>query len=252
MNSNAILTAKDRLIVALDTDNLDDACRTVDLLAEDVGMFKVGLQLFMHNGPMAFSKLKALGAKIFFDGKFMDIPNTVEQATRVSCEFGVDMLNVHALGGAKMIEAAKHGIDMAMSSQQTGSMNERPILLAVTILTSIDQQALWNEMGITSSLNDEVLLLSLIAKNNGAQGVVASAQEAAKIRKLCGEKFVIVTPGIRPANSPSNDQQRIVTPAQAIANGANYLVVGRPITTNNDPKSQSRKIVEEIETALST
>lgn len=213
----------------------------VRLLAGSVGMFKVGKQLFTAAGPQALRKLSALGAKIFLDLKYHDIPNTVGGAVRAAVELpGVELLNVHALGGRAMMEAA-------VKAMPHGA--KRPKLLAVTILTSMDQRAM-REVGIQGTPRDRAVRLAKLAHECGIDGVVASPLELRAIRKACGPKFLLVPQGIRPAGSRVHDQKRIATPADAIRDGADYLGVGRAITQAADPVAAAQAVAREIAEAL--
>lgn len=235
------LEAKRRIIVALDFDNLDEACRMARLLVGCVGMFKVGKQLFTAAGPEALRKLSSLGAGIFLDLKYHDIPNTVAGAVRAAvAQPGVELLNVHALGGRAMMEAAVKAMPQGP---------RRPKLLAVTILTSMDQRAM-REVGIQGRPEARALRLAKIARDCGVDGVVASGLEARSIRKACGPNFVICNQGIRPAGSARHDQKRTATPAAAIRDGADYLGLGRAITQAADPVAAAAAIAAEIAEAL--
>ena len=211
-------------------------------------MFKIGSQLFAAAGPQAVREVAALGPGIFLDLKFHDIPNTVAGAI-LSCAAmpGVQLINVHALGGPAMLHAGAQAISAA---QPMGA--DRPRLLAVTILTSMDQKAM-REVGIGGAPQTRVLKLSQLAKKAGVDGVVASVKEARTIRKACGREFLIVTPGIRPKDKSSaakdDDQARTATPAEAIRAGADFLVVGRPILAASDPRAVTQAIVDEITAA---
>lgn len=200
-------------------------------------MFKVGLQLFTAEGPRAVEKLAGLGFDIFLDLKFHDIPNTVAGAVAAAAELpGVRMVNVHTLGGIAMMRAARE----AISGQK-----KRPVLLGVTILTSMDAGAL-RQVGVAGPPGSRAVALARRAKQAGLDGVVASAREARAIRKVCGPKFLIVVPGVRPVSAALNDQSRVATPAEAIRAGANYLVVGRPITGARDPRAAALAVAREI------
>ena len=211
-------------------------------------MFKIGSQLFTAAGPAAVREVAALGPGIFLDLKFHDIPNTVAGAV-LSCAAmtGVQLVNVHALGGHAMLHAAVQAIS---AGQPMGA--DRPRLLAVTILTSMDQKAI-REVGIGGPPKDRVLKLAKLAKRAGVDGVVASVQEARAIRKACGRDFLIVTPGVRPKEKTlaanNDDQARTATPAEAIKAGADFLVVGRPILAAPDPRAAAQAIVDEIAAA---
>jgi len=211
------------------------------LLAGSVGMFKVGKQLFTAAGPEALRKLSDLGARIFLDLKYHDIPNTVVGAVRAAVAHpGVELLNVHALGGRTMMEAAAKAMPRGAT---------RPKLLAVTILTSMDQRAM-REVGIQGTPHARALSLAELARDCGIDGVVASAQELRSIRKSCGPKFLLVPQGIRPSGSELHDQKRTGTPASAIRDGADYLGVGRAITQAADPVAAAGAIAAEIAEAL--
>lgn len=243
----AKIDTRDRLIVALDTSSLDEAMTMVDDLKEVVSFFKVGLELYCHAGTRLFDFIEETGVQVFFDGKFHDIPNTVAGAARNVTRRQVRMFNVHATGGRKMMEAA--GQASAEAAREIGK--PRPILIAVTVLTSLSEEELAGELSVSVPMTEHVIDLARLAKSAGLDGVVASAREARPIREALGEDFVIVTPGIRPAWSAKDDQSRIVTPSQALEDGADYLVVGRPITRAGDRKDAARRILEEMDQALS-
>ena len=236
------------LIVALDFDSLTSALKFAKQLADLVGMFKIGSQLFTSAGPAAVKEIAALGPGIFLDLKFHDIPNTVAGAV-LSCVAmpSVQLVNVHALGGHAMLHAAAQAISAA---QPMGA--DRPRLLAVTVLTSMDQKAI-RDVGIGGPPKSRVLKLAKLAKTAGVDGVVASVQEARAIRKACGRDFLIVTPGVRPkehaVSANEDDQTRIATPTEAIKAGADFLVVGRPILAAPDPRAAAQSIVDEIAAA---
>lgn len=204
------------------------------------GLLKVGSQLFTAEGPRAVEKLAGLGPGIFLDLKFHDIPNTVAGAVAAAAALpGVRMMTLHASGGVAMMKAAR---------QAVGTAKKRPMLLGVTILTSLDEAAL-RDVGISGPPESRVVALATLAKQAGLDGVVASAHEVQAIRTACGAKFLIVVPGVRPASASVGDQARVATPAQAIRNGANYLVVGRPITEASNPRAAALAIAEEIKSA---
>lgn len=236
------------LIVALDFDSLTSAVKFASQVADLVGMFKIGNQLFTAAGPAAVREIAALGPGVFLDLKFHDIPNTVAGAVLSSAAMaGVQLVNVHALGGSAMMKAAAQAISAGVPM---GS--DRPRLLAVTILTSMDHQAM-REAGIGGPPKTRAVKLARLAKKAGVDGVVASVQEAREIRKACGREFLIVTPGVRSkdktASSKEDDQARTATPAEAIRAGADFLVVGRPILTAADPRAETQAVVEEIAAA---
>jgi orotidine-5'-phosphate decarboxylase len=233
------------LIVALDFDSLSSAVKFAKQVADLVGMFKIGNQLFTAAGPAAVKEVAALGAGVFLDLKFHDIPNTVAGAVLSAAAMsGVQLVNVHALGGKAMLEAAVQAISAGVPMGA-----DRPRLLAVTILTSMGQKAM-KEVGISGAPKLRVVKLAQLAKSAGVDGVVASVQEAKAIRKVCGRDFLIVTPGVRPkdktAASEKDDQARTATPTEAIRAGADFLVVGRPILAAADPRAAAQAIVEEI------
>ena len=233
------------LIVALDFDSLSSALKFAKQVADLVGMFKIGNQLFTAAGPTAVKEVAALGTGIFLDLKFHDIPNTVAGAVLSAAAMtGVQLVNVHALGGKAMLEAAVQAISAGVPMGA-----DRPRLLAVTILTSMDQKTM-KEVGISGAPKLRVTKLAQLAKSAGVDGVVASVQEARAIRKACGRDFLIVTPGVRlkekTASAEQDDQARTATPTEAIRAGADFLVVGRPILAAPDPRAAAQSIVEEI------
>ncbi|MFQ3548647.1 MAG: orotidine-5'-phosphate decarboxylase [Armatimonadota bacterium] len=241
------MNAKDRIIVALDVDSYEKAESLVDMLRDEVGAFKVGLELFNKTGPEIFQKLKNLGAdKIFYDAKFMDIPNTVAGAMNTAVQNGVWMINVHCLGGIEMMKRAKESA--VKTSESLGI--PCPLVIGVTILTSIDQPTLNNELRICGAMGDQVMHLAECAKIAGLDGVVASPHEISLIRKTCCENFIVVTPGVRPAGSDVADQKRIKTPAESIQLGSDFLVIGRPIIADENPVESARNIAKEIESVL--
>jgi len=231
---------RDKLIVALDFNNAEAATQMTDRLRGHAGAFKVGMEAFTAEGPMLAHYLIDSGEKVFLDLKFHDIPNTVRGACRAAASLGVTMLNVHALGGRKMMQAALEG-----ATEGTSQGHRRPMVLAVTILTSLAIEDM-EEVGIAGPPEDAVLRLAHLAQSSGLDGVVASAREVSALRSECGPDFVIVTPGIRPAGSASNDQSRIATPQAALNAGADYLVIGRPITAAPDPAAAAAAILEEM------
>jgi orotidine-5'-phosphate decarboxylase len=241
------MSAKDKLIVALDLPSAAAAAQMAEKLRGRVGMFKVGSELFTAEGPVLVHYLVANGIKIFLDLKFHDIPNTVRAATREATRMGVSLLNVHAAGGRAMMAAAAES-----AREASGALRiPRPLVLGVTVLTSLTSEDL-KEIGIGDGPEDAVERLARLAQSAGLDGVVASPREIAAIRRACGPGFVIVTPGIRPATAEVNDQARIATPASAIQAGADFLVVGRPITAAPDPAAAAEAIVAEMERALIT
>jgi orotidine-5'-phosphate decarboxylase len=242
----AAMSAKEKLIVALDLPSADAATRLAQKLRGHVGMFKVGSELFTAEGPVLARYLVAIGEKVFLDLKFHDIPNTVRAAAREAAQLGVSLVNVHASGGRKMMEAALEGVRSPGIVSQGPA---RPQVLAVTVLTSLASKEL-EELGLVGTPEDVVVRLARLAQQAGLDGVVASPREIAAIRRACGSGFLIVTPGIRPVAAASDDQTRIATPQRAIQAGADYLVVGRPIAAAPDPVAAADAIVAEIEQGL--
>ena len=232
------LEPRERLIVALDAPELAEAEALVDRLAGVVGMYKVGAQLFTAAGPAAVEMVKKRGGRVFLDLKFHDIPATVAGAVREAARLGVTLLTVHASGGTAMLRAA------AEAAAAAGP--ERPRILAVTVLTSLDRLALQRELGVPASVEEHVGRLAGLARAAGCDGVVASPREAGSLRAVLGRDLLIVTPGIRPAGGRADDQARVATPAVARRAGADYLVVGRPITDAADPAAAAAAIVAEI------
>jgi orotidine-5'-phosphate decarboxylase len=244
-NVNFDAHPRSSLIVALDFDSLASAVKFAKQVADVVGMFKIGNQLFTAAGPAAVKEIAALGTGVFLDLKFHDIPNTVAGAVLSAAAMnGVQLMNVHALGGRAMLEAAVQAISAGVPMGA-----DRPRLLAVTILTSMDHKTL-RETGIGGPPKTRVVKLAKLAKSAGVDGAVASVQEARAIRKACGRDFLIVTPGVRPdggsAPSKSDDHARTASPVEAIRAGADFIVVGRPILTAPDPRSAAQAVVDEI------
>jgi orotidine-5'-phosphate decarboxylase len=225
-----------KIVVALDYPIASSALALADKLAPALCRLKVGKELFTAAGPALLEKLGNRGFEIFLDLKFHDIPNTTAQACKAAAGLGVWMVNVHALGGRKMLEAAREAI---------ASGAHRPKLIAVTMLTSMAQQDL-AEIGINAKLADMVLRLATLARDSGLDGVVCSALEAELLRKQCGNEFCLVTPGIRPAHANLDDQSRVMNPKAAMQAGSSYLVIGRPITQAADPLQALLEINQEI------
>lgn len=232
-----------RLLVALDVDGAERALAIAGQVRGIAGGLKVGSRLFTMAGPDLVRRLVDSGAHVFLDLKFHDIPNTVAQAVDAAVRTGAWMMNVHASGGAAMMQAA--GRAAAEAAAATGA--RPPLVIGVTVLTSMDQEML-KQTGVTRPLADHVLALARMAQSAGLHGVVASAQETTAIRRACGPDFVIVTPGIRGASAgeEKNDQSRTLGPAEAVTAGATYIVVGRPIIAAPDPGAAARAIVEEL------
>ena len=241
MNHPPLRDPKDKIIFALDVEHFAEAQRWVTVLKNRIGLFKVGKQLFTHSGPKVIDMIHQKNQHVFLDLKFHDIPNTVAKAGEEATKLEVSMFNLHALGGFEMmrktVEASK------TRAKELGI--PKPVILAVTILTSMDEDTL-KEVGIQGPIIQEVEKLALLAMKAGVDGVVASPHEIGIIRQQCGKNFVIVTPGIRLPSEKKDDQKRTLTPKEAIAAGANYLVIGRPIKEAKDPLAAVEKIVEDI------
>ena len=223
-----------RLMVALDVPELNLALELVDRLGDQVEWYKVGKQLFTHYGPMVLKELKSRGRKVFLDMKFHDIPNTVAQAIRSAALIGADIINVHASGGPAMLAAA------AEAGRETGKT-----VIAVTVLTSLDAEQL-QALGIQATPAEQVLRLARLTQAAGLPGVVCSALELPMLRREFGPNFLTLVPGIRPAGAAAGDQKRIMTPAQAAAAGANYIIVGRPIVAAPDPATAAQAVLAEL------
>lgn len=241
VNGKGTQLAAEKIIVALDVDNEAEAYALVKALSPPITFYKVGMKLFTICGPGVLTGLKKLGVKIFLDLKFHDIPSTVASAAEVVTRYGVDMFNIHLSGGREMVYAAMEAVQGTAARQ--GIL--RPLVIGVTVLTSLDAHAL-EEVGIGRGLTRHVAGLALMGRESGLDGVVASSQESSTIRAECGENFLIVTPGIRPAWSARNDQERVLTPRQALEAGADYLVIGRPITKHLSPEKAVEKIIAEM------
>lgn len=235
--------AAGKVMVALD---YPDAAAAETLLKQLEGIpcyMKVGMQLFYAAGPSFVSHLKERGYSVFLDVKMHDIPNTVKGGANSVTKLGVDMFNVHAAGGRAMMEAALEGVDTALSG---GFPAKRPTVIAVTQLTSTSVQVLNEEIGIGGTVAEAVVRYAGLAKQAGLDGVVASPQEVVLIKEACGTEFKTVTPGIRPAGSTVGDQSRIMTPGEALRQGTDYMVIGRPITAAADPRQALESILEEL------
>ncbi|MCF6265153.1 MAG: orotidine-5'-phosphate decarboxylase [Desulfuromusa sp.] len=237
--------ARDRLIFALDVAGFSAAEEWVEKLHKNVGLFKVGKQLFTRCGPEVVRMVQDHGGEVFLDLKYHDIPNTVAKAAIEACKLGVKIFNVHALGGSEMMRKTVEEVDNYCTSAGVN----RPMMLAVTILTSSTEETL-HEVGIDHTVAEMVPRLAKLAKDSGFDGVVASPKEVALVREVCGADFAIVTPGVRPTFAALDDQKRVTTPTDAIAAGATALVVGRPISAASDPLEAAGKILLEIEDAL--
>ena len=229
---------KDRIIVALDCDR-SRALELADMLAGHATWLKIGMTLFYQEGPYFVTALQKRGFKVFLDLKFHDIPHQVKGAAKAAAEAGADMLTMHAIGGIKMMEAAKEGL------AQARWVDTEPISLGITVLTSMSAEDL-ELTGVTRSVTDQVIELAKQAKEAGLSGVVASPQEALMLREVLGNDAYIVTPGVRPVGSDLSDQSRVSTPKQAFDNGASHIVVGRPITEQADPVAAFEAIAKEL------
>jgi orotidine-5'-phosphate decarboxylase len=227
---------REKLIVALDVSTAAAAQKIVAAVGDSALTYKVGMQLYTAEGPQVVRDLVASGRRVFLDLKYHDIPSTVAAAVHEAAQLGVSMLTVHAAGSGKMLRAAA---DAARAT------NPALLVLGVTVLTSLDEKDL-EKVGFRGTVRDAVLRLSALALANGCQGIVTSAREASALRTELGDDFAIVTPGVRPAGTGYADQVRVVTPAEAIASGATYIVVGRPITEANDPAAEARAILGQI------
>ncbi|MCC7491427.1 MAG: orotidine-5'-phosphate decarboxylase [Fimbriimonadaceae bacterium] len=227
-----------RLIVPLDVPDAASAVRLATQVSGQVGALKVGLELFNASGPAIFGELAASELPIFYDAKLHDIPNTVAGAVRAATQHGLWMLNVHCSGGAAMLRAAAEAARAAA---------QPPLLIGVTVLTSLDAAALRDELGVAAEPLAQVVHLARLAQACGLDGVVCSPREAAAVRAACGPEFVLVTPGVRPASADLQDQKRVATPAAAVAAGADYLVIGRPITAAPDPAAAAAAIAAELD-----
>jgi orotidine-5'-phosphate decarboxylase len=233
----------DQLLVALDVDSGSEARALADALRGTVGGFKIGSRLFTSLGPSIVEELASRGDRVFLDLKFHDIPNTVAGAVTAATRLGAWMINVHASGGAEMMRAARE----AAGSEAARSSRPRPLIIAVTMLTSLNDTTI-REVGFADGVADQVGRLAALAQGAGLDGVVASPQEIAVIRRRCGPSFAIVTPGIRGQNDVKGDQQRTLSASEALAAGATYLVVGRPIIAATDPRAAAERLSEACRT----
>jgi orotidine-5'-phosphate decarboxylase len=226
-----------KIVIALDYTNAKDALSLVNQLDPSQCKLKVGKELYTATGPALVEKLVAKDFKVFLDLKFHDIPNTVKKACKAASDLGVWMLNVHASGGSAMMEAALEGVNQS---------NKNPYLIAVTVLTSMNQATL-SEIGNKTPIQEQVLRLATLTQAAGLHGVVCSAQEASLLRQNVNPEFLLVTPGIRPTNASKDDQSRIMTPPDALRQGASYLVIGRPITQAEQPQQALQAILQSIQ-----
>ena len=241
LSASRLRAAKKRLIFPLDVDSLAEAKHLIAQLSDEVGLFKVGKQLFVHAGPDVVRLIHKQGGQVFLDLKFHDIPHTVANAGIEAARLGVAMFNVHASGGFEMMQTTRKAVQSACRTARLRC----PIMLAVTVLTSLNRDDL-QHTGVSAPVETQVIRLARLAQQAGLDGVVASPLEVARLRQECGSTFQLVIPGVRPADAAQDDQKRIMTPREAIVSGADYLVVGRPIRDAVDPRQAARHIVEEI------
>ena len=227
---------KEKIIIALDVSSREEAMHLVKDLRDTVGMFKVGSQLFTACGPQIVRDIVASGGKVFLDLKFHDIPNTVTHAAVEAAKLGVSMMTIHASGGRAMMQSVTKELHDKFG-------NKRPIVVAITVLTSFDTRALF-EIGIEVPIEEHVKRLALFAQECGIDGVVCSPREIQAVRKIVNQNFRIVTPGIRMPDQSLNDQQRIATPHEALSAGADYIVVGRAITADPDPHAAAERLLK--------
>lgn len=240
------MTMKNKLIVALDVDTASEARRLVNLLKGEVGMFKIGSQLFTAAGPDLVREIVNEGERVFLDLKFHDIPNTVAAAAVEATRLGVSIFNVHAAGGSEMMRWVLEAVDKCVEKEGLS----RPLIIAVTILTSANESTL-AELGYDLEPASLVQRFALLAEASGMDGVVASPQEVSLIRSSVRKpQFVVITPGVRPAGALTSDQKRVTTPREALSAGVDYLVIGRPILRADDPVLAARRIVEEMESSV--
>lgn len=237
---------KDHLIIALDTSSENEALTLVEKLKDYAGYFKVGHELFTSVGPKIFKAIKDQDSKVFYDGKLLDIPNTVSRTVTNLVHHRVDMLNVYMTGGTRMLQEAKNAL---LVTAQIANL-QPPKLLGITVLTSITDSVLQNDLKVQTQIDEYVLHLAQLAFNIHLDGIICSPNEAKLIRESTDKNFLIVTPGIRPKWAKTNDQERVSTPKEAILNGASHIVVGRPITEAKDPQDAAKKILDEIKEAL--
>lgn len=237
---------KEKIVLALDVTTIEEAKELIDELKDYVGVFKVGLQFYTGNGDELFRLMNDMNLKYFLDVKLMDIPNTVAKASENIITKGADFFNIHALGGKEMM--AKCVESANLTAEKLG--RDKPTVLAVTILTSISDEKLHKELNINENVSEYALKLAKLAKESGVTGVVASVFEARRIKEACGKDFKVLCPGIRPEWASKNDQQRLATPTLAINEGADYLVIGRAVTSAPNRVEAMKKIYKEIEEVL--
>ena len=233
--------AKNKIIIALDVDSLERARDLVALLHSSTGAFKIGKQLFTRYGPQAIAMVRDAGGAVFLDLKFHDIPNTVARASAEVVRHGVMMFNMHAMGGFEMMQQTVAAVRKMADNLGV----RRPLVLAVTVLTSLAESDL-AAIGITAGIPEQVVRLAQLARSAGVDGVVASPQEIEIIKAACGPEFLVVTPGVRPKAAVADDQKRVLSPGEAIRKGADYIVVGRPVTEAPDPLVAVQEIIKDI------
>lgn len=233
---------REKVIVALDFSKEEEALKLVDVLGDEAIFYKVGLELFLNSQGRMVEALKKRGKKIFLDLKFHDIPNTTAMASVFAAKQDVDMFNVHASGGKKMMKKVM---------EEVKKEKEDAMVIAVTVLTSFSEEEITELFQSSLSLKDLAIHFASLAKEAGLSGIVSSPWEAAAIKKVCGQEFQTICPGVRPKWSANNDQERIMTPKEAVQQGCDYLVIGRPITKNENPKEAMRLILEEVKEGLS-
>jgi orotidine-5'-phosphate decarboxylase len=239
------VSVAERVIVPLDVSSEREAIALVEQLPQ-VTFWKVGLELFVSSGPSILAALKARQKRIFLDLKFHDIPNTVAGACRAVARHGVDLVTLHATNGKEALQAAQRAAEAGAAETE----NDPPKLLAITLLTSLTARSLAFDLKVPLELPEYVLHMALLAQENGLAGAVCSPQEAASLRQSCGNDFLLICPGVRPTWAEAKDQRRIVTPAAALQAGADYLVIGRPITAAADPVAAFERICEELTTVV--
>jgi orotidine-5'-phosphate decarboxylase len=237
--------AKSRLIFALDVASLAEVKEYVALLVNEVGLFKVGKQLFLHAGPRVVHHIRDKGGQVFLDLKFHDIPRTVAKAGVEAARLGVAMFDVHASGSVEMMHRTLTEVNKVCRAENL----RRPKILAVTVLTSLSKEDL-KRTGVHAGVENQVIRLAKLAKEAGMDGVVASPLEVTRIRRACGRNFLVVVPGVRPQGETWDDQKRVLTPEEAMRSGADYLVVGKPIRDAKDPRAAARQICTEMERGL--
>lgn len=239
--------AKQRLIFALDVASLSEVKEYVALLVNEVGLFKVGKQLFLHAGPQVIHLIHDKGGQVFLDLKFHDIPRTVAKAGVEATRLGVQMFDLHASGSLEMMRCTLTEVSKVCRTERL----RRPKILAVTVLTSLSKEDL-KRTGVVTGVENQVVRLAKLAREAGMDGVVASPLEISRIRRECGKNLLVVAPGVRPQGEAWDDQKRVLTPEEAVRHGANYLVIGKPIRDAKDPREAARQIVREMEQGLAS